>query len=92
MHNFKPYATNEGPVDCDPSSISDSLEDQPCKLSLAKGKTAVIRVGGGENWGQVYKSVSDANKAQSDGYKYHAVGGAAAVVSPMGWTFSGGKI
>ena len=31
-----------------------------------------------------------ANKAHPDGYKYHAVGGASATVSPMGWTFSCG--
>jgi hypothetical protein len=61
-----------------------SLEDQPCKLSLAKNKTAVIRVGGIENFGQVYRSIQDANKAQDDGYKYHITGGAVATVSPMG--------
>ena len=84
MHQYIPYATNLGPIDCDPDALTDSLEDQPCKLSLAKNKTAVIRVGGGENWGQVYKSIQNANKAQSDGYKYHVTGGAAATVSPMG--------
>lgn len=90
MRNYVPYATNLGPVDCNPDTVSGSLDDQPCKLSLAKNKTAVIRVGGGENWGQIYQSVRDANKVQPDGFKYHAVGGAAATVSPMGWTFSAG--
>jgi hypothetical protein len=92
MHQYIPYATNLGPIDCDPdAALTDSLEDQPCKLSLAKNKNAVIRVGGGENWGQVYKSIQNANKAQDDGYKYHVTGGAAATVSPMGKSSSFGS-
>lgn len=46
--------------------------------------------GGGENWDKVYRAVKAANEAHPDGYKYHAVGGAAGTVSPMGWTFSAG--
>ena len=37
---------------------------------------------------KVYRAVDEANSAQ--GNKYHAVGGAAGTVSPMGWTFQGG--
>jgi len=48
------YATNDGVTDCDPSIVelvsraagdTDDLSDQPCRLSLAKNKDAVVRVG-----------------------------------------------
>jgi FAD/FMN-containing dehydrogenase len=93
MNRFKQYATNDGVVDCDESldyGESPDLVNQPCMLSLAKNKTALIRVGGGENWDKTYRAVQSANKEQEGGYKYHAVGGAAGTVSPMGWTFLGG--
>ena len=51
MNKFNQYATNDGVIDCDEDDMSESqdLSDQPCRLSIAKGKLAVIRVGGGEN-------------------------------------------
>jgi len=61
MNQYTRYASEgEGSIiDCDADSSSSSsssnvtdLSDQPCLLSLAKGKPAVIRVGGGENWGE----------------------------------------
>jgi len=99
MNRYYQYATNDGVTDCDPTIVesvsraaddTNDLSDQPCRLSLAKTKDAVLRVGGGENWDKVYRAVKVANEAQPDGYKYHAVGGAAGTVSPMGWTFSAG--
>jgi len=99
MNRYYQYATNDGVTDCDPTIIesvsraaddTNDLSNQPCRLSLAKNKDAVIRVGGGENWDKVYRAVKVSNEAQPDGYKYHAVGGAAGTVSPMGWTFSAG--
>jgi FAD/FMN-containing dehydrogenase len=93
MNKFKQYATNDGVVDCDESQDygeSPDLANQPCMLSLAKNKTALIRVGGGENWDKTYRAVKGANDEQEGGYKYHPVGGAAGTVSPMGWTFLGG--
>lgn len=94
MNRYQTYATSGGVIDCSTMDIDvgddPSLAEQPCRLALAKGKDAVIRVGGGENWGEVYSAVRKANDEQPGGYKYHAVGGAAATVSPMGWTFSGG--
>ena len=81
-----------GIVDCDVSIFDGSfaanaigLSRQPCVLSLAKNKFAYIRVGGGENWDKVYRSVKTANEAhEQEGrkYKYHVVGGAAGSVSP----------
>jgi len=96
MHRYTQYSAT-GIVDCVASmldgSVADDLSTQPCALSLAKDKSAYVRVGGGENWEKVYLNVEDANKALEQGggeYKYHAVGGSAGSVSPLGWTFQGG--
>ena len=87
MNRYQTYATSGGVIDCSTMDIDvgddPSLAEQPCRLALAKGKDAVIRVGGGENWGEVFSAVRKANDEQPGGYKYHAVGGAAATVSPM---------
>jgi len=73
-------------TDCDAdNSVIDpeTLDGQPCALSVAKNKTAIIRIGGGENWDKNYRAVKAANEAQEDGvFKYHVVGGAQATVSP----------
>ena len=99
MNKYFQYATNAGVIDCTNtdsvdigrSNDDDILRDQPCRLSLAKGKEAAIRVGGGENWQKVGGAVRKANEEQEDGaFKYHIVSGAAATVSPMGWTFQVG--
>ena len=93
MNRYTHYAPT-GVTDCDASmlesAIAEDLSDQPCHLSVAKGKPAIIKVGGGENFDKVYRAVSDVNKAQEGGYKYHLVGGGAGTVSPMGWTWQGG--
>lgn len=88
MNRYTPYAPT-GITDCDESkldgSIAADLSDQPCFLSLAKKKSAYVRVSGGENWDKVYRAVRDKNKAQEQEggeYKYHVVGGAAGTVSP----------
>ena len=55
MNRFIQYAAT-GIVDCDPETlgiaVKDDLSDQACQLSVAKKKPGVIRVGGGENWGE----------------------------------------
>lgn len=93
MNRYTHY-TRVSVTDCDAdNSVIDpeTLDGQPCALSVAKNKTAIIRIGGGENWDKTYRAVRAANVAQEDGvFKYHVVGGAAATVSPMGWTFQGG--
>ena len=91
MHKFKKYSP-KGLVEClsSDSSLTHDLSNQPCLLALARNTSAYIRVGGGETWGDVYGAVKTFNEAQSDGYKYHATGGAAGTVTPMGWTWQGG--
>ena len=98
MNQFKRYASDDlatyGVTDCtavnDSEAIRSDLSNQPCAVSVAKGKPGVIRVGGGENWDKTYRSVKAANEALPGGYRYHVVGGNSATVSPMGWTWSGG--
>ncbi|EJK67260.1 hypothetical protein THAOC_11735 [Thalassiosira oceanica] len=67
---------------------SDDLSDQPCRLAVARGKPGVIKVGGGENFGEVYLSVREYN-LEND-FPFHVIGGAAATVSPQGWTWQSG--
>ncbi len=58
MNKYTSYASeasDHGITDCDDdanTTAAATLTGQPCRLSLAKGKSAVIRVGGGENWGE----------------------------------------
>lgn len=95
MNRFTEYSTTSI-VDCEGvggdqtvvAGRAASLVDQPCSLATARNKPAFIRAGGGENWDKLYRAVDAVNAAQ--GNKYHAVGGAAGTVSPMGWTFQGG--
>ena len=71
MNKYTRYASepsDHGITDCDTDDANatasaatnegDSLSGQPCRLSLAKGKPAVIRVGGGENWGESFIDLS----------------------------------
>jgi len=91
MRNYEQYSST-GIVECSDQQdavMEQDLSNQACKLALSRKKKAFIRVGGGENWGQVYASVNAFNELQ-DIYKYHVVGGGAASVSPMGWTWQGG--
>ena len=57
MNKFEPYAAETGAVGCSGAPEGSSLAEQPCRLSLAKGKPGYIRTGGGENWGEVYGEI-----------------------------------
>jgi len=77
----------------DDTEIDDSLSNQPCILARARKTVGAIRVGGGENFNDMLKKVLEVNNIAFDetgSYKYHPVAGAAATVTPMGWTFQGG--
>jgi len=69
--------------------LEKNLYNQPCDLVLARGKNAFVRVGGGEAWVDVYRSVREFNESQG-AFKYHVVGGTGVTVTPMGWSFQGG--
>lgn len=100
MNNYTRYADADiGISECTSDSnitanfSSTDLSDQPCRLALARNKSAIIRLGGGENWDKGIRAVKRANefiKTSEGGYKYHIVTGAVGTVSPMGWTFQGG--
>ena len=55
MNRYTHYAPT-GITDCDASilgsTVAEDLSTQPCLLSLAKNKSSLIRVGGGENFGK----------------------------------------
>ncbi|KAK1738553.1 hypothetical protein QTG54_010583 [Skeletonema marinoi] len=55
MNRYTHYAPT-GITDCDASilgsTVTEDLSNQPCLLSLAKNKSSLIRVGGGENFGR----------------------------------------
>ena len=57
MNRFTHYAPT-GITDCDASildtTVADDLTNQPCLLSFAKGKSSLIRVDGGENFGKCF--------------------------------------
>lgn len=92
MNKFQRYSS-DGPNVCSMAQgagFEDLLTNQPCLLALARGKSATLKVGGGENFDKVYRALKEWNELQEDGYKYHIVGGAAGTVSPMGWTWQGG--
>ena len=58
MNRYKQYAP-DGITDCDAdmlgTAVADDLSNQACLLALARGKPAVIRVGGGENYGTFFR-------------------------------------
>ena len=55
MNRYTHYAPT-GITDCDASTldttVAEDMSNQPCLLSLAKNKSSLIRVGGGENFGK----------------------------------------
>ena len=55
MNRYTHYAPT-GITECDASilgsTVAEDLSTQPCLLSLAKNKSSLIRVGGGENFGK----------------------------------------
>ena len=65
---------------------------EACNLAIARNKQAVIRVGGGQIWDEVIRSVNmDWNEDDNNPRKYHIVAGAAGTVSAAGgWLASGG--
>jgi len=74
--------------------LCDTADDMVCKLARARKKKAVVRVGGGELWDEVYRAVIDWNtKAAHLGLQvFELVGGAAGSVSAAGGWLQGGGL
>mmetsp|Transcript_18103 Transcript_18103/g.43533 ORF Transcript_18103/g.43533 Transcript_18103/m.43533 type:complete len:834 (+) Transcript_18103:86-2587(+) len=76
------------------SSIVSCLEGEsfgkgdPCRLAKDRGKPGYVRVGGGENFAEMYLNVRSYNEAF--GYQFTAFGGASATVSPFGYSMWAG--
>ena len=98
--NYPKYAIGGSLVECDdivPLDVTNTSEAIPsanqmaCALATARGKPAVMRVGGGELFDEAYRAVFfDWNSANPD-QKYHLIGGGAGTVSAAGgWMASGG--
>jgi FAD/FMN-containing dehydrogenase len=63
----------------------------PCKLAIARGKRAMVRVGGGERWGDVYLAVL-ANNQRAGTTNYTVMGGGAGSVGAAGGWMQGGGL
>jgi hypothetical protein len=87
--NMRKYMTELIDITSCEGSADSYERGDPCKLAMARGKPGFVRVSGGRNWAEVYEAVQEENK-RLPAPKYLVVGGAAATVSPMGWTWQGG--
>ena len=61
-----------------------SGSDGACKLALARGKTAVTRVGGGQGNDDMYRSVINFNYAEPRKKHYHVLGGSEGMIGGGG--------
>lgn len=89
--NYPSYAMEGSLTECANRHGNEySGVSMACKLAAARGKNAVIRVGGGEIWGKAYRAVS-VEWNRNNPNKYHLVGGGSMTVSSAGgWFHSGG--
>ncbi|CAK8991071.1 unnamed protein product [Durusdinium trenchii] len=87
MANYEKYSKSNI-LECGtlPEPVPTSMSNQKavCKLAAARGKLAVVRVGGGENWNEVYSAVYWYQFPSQTTRRYHVVGGAAGTVSAAG--------
>jgi hypothetical protein len=93
MSTYYPHYAEEGSLtECGSITDSESALGRSCALAEARGKNAVLRVGGGEMFDHAYRAVSfNWNENAANVNKYHLVGGGAGTVSAAGgWMASGG--
>lgn len=92
LSKLQKYSPGGSIVECDTDDILDGASQESCNLALARGKTAFVRVGGGEIWDEALRAVSfDWNNNPDNSRKYHLLSGAAGTVSAAGgWLASGG--
>ena len=89
LRDIKTY-TDESIVECKNVFFeNDQKNSRACALAQARGKEALIKVGGGETWSNVYMAMQD--KVDSNGFAlYEAVGGGAGSVGAAGGWLQGG--
>jgi hypothetical protein len=87
LRSLKQYSA-KGIVECNNPSVTSNA----CKLALARGKKAIIRVGGGEAHDNVYRAVIAWNEKHPDSSKYTVIGGGAGTVAAAGGWLQGGGL
>lgn len=85
-----PETLSDGVFEC-PVADSDpeSAIAAACKLAIARGKSAVMRGGGGQICDEAFRTLETWN-SDPNNRPYHAMIGAAGTVGLAGWTFGGG--
>ena len=86
------YSLTGSITECEVDEDIKGAYKEACNLAIARNKKAVIRVGGGQIFDEVLRSVNmDWNEDDNNPRKYHIVSGAAGTVSAAGgWLASGG--
>lgn len=85
LRNITQYAAT-GIKECTQSSTGS------CVLALARGKKAILRVGGGEAHDDTYRAVLNWNSNSNNTNKYTVVGGGAGTVAAAGGWLQGGGL
>eukprot|EP00957_Ditylum_brightwellii_P201815 15327350-Ditylum_brightwellii.AAC.1 len=91
LRNFPQYSFEEV-YECNEDTAQEPLSGPPCKLALARGKTAVARIGGGQGNDDMYRSVIDYNYMQPRDKRYFALGGSEGMIGGGGGFFQGGGL
>jgi len=87
LRDLKKYS-NGSIVEC-VNVHKDSPDFAACKLATARGKNAIITVGGGELWSDVYTSVFNANYTSE---RYDIMGAFTASIGAAGGWIGGGGL
>ena len=90
LRNLTKYSAN-GIVECQ-TLCAGSNSNRACALAQARGKKAVIRIGGGEAHDDTYRAVLDWNANTNHANKYTIIGGGAGTVSAAGGWLQGGGL
>eukprot|EP00438_Fugacium_kawagutii_P023240 Skav204744 [mRNA] locus=scaffold1013:5402:7784:+ [translate_table: standard] len=91
MANYQKYSKSSV-LECGSLEPIGANQKAVCALAAARGKKAVVRVGGGENWNELYSAVWWYLLPTQTTRRYHVVGGAAGTVSAAGGWLQGGGL
>eukprot|EP00438_Fugacium_kawagutii_P002958 Skav219512 [mRNA] locus=scaffold3561:122719:124776:+ [translate_table: standard] len=91
MANYQKYSKSSI-LECGGLEPMDINQKAVCVLAAARGKKAVVRVGGGENWNELYSAVYWYLAPTQTTRRYLVVGGAAGTVSAAGGWLQGGGL